>query len=101
MLTVTDVLVTGQQRVHPWNHQRVYRTNCALELNLRIKPRKRLKRDKPDARSVSEAPILTWSSMSVGPVAASSALAGGGAPASTIAAIAANISLRTTMFVLR
>ena len=33
---------------HPWNHKRVYRIICELELNLRIKPRKRLKREKPD-----------------------------------------------------
>jgi putative transposase len=30
-------------------------------LNLRIKPRKRLKRDKPDALAVPEAPNQTWS----------------------------------------
>ena len=26
---------------HPWNHKRIHRIYCALELNLRIKPRKR------------------------------------------------------------
>jgi putative transposase len=46
---------------HPWNHKRVYRIYCELELNLRIKPRKRLKRDKPDALAVPEAPNVTWS----------------------------------------
>jgi len=40
--------------------KRVYRIYCALELNLRIKPRKRLKRDKPDALAVPEAPSITW-----------------------------------------
>ena len=59
---------------HPWNHKRVYplagrrlqanavrRIYCELELNMRIKPRKRLKRDKPDALAVPEAPNITWS----------------------------------------
>ncbi len=46
---------------HGWNHKRIYRIYCELELNLRIKPRKRLKRDKPDALAVPEAPNLTWS----------------------------------------
>ncbi len=36
--------------------KRIY---CELELNLRIKPRKRLKRDKPDALAVPEAPNMT------------------------------------------
>ena len=40
-----------------WHYKRVYRISCALELNLRIKPRKRLKRDKPDALAVP--PIAT------------------------------------------
>lgn len=48
-------------RGHPWNHKRVYRIYCELELNLRIKPRKRLKRDKSDALAVPEAPNMTWS----------------------------------------
>ena len=32
-----------------------------MELNLRIRPRKRLKRNKPDALAVPEALNLTWS----------------------------------------
>ncbi len=35
-----------------WNHKRVYRVYKQLELNLRIKPRRRIKRDKPQALSV-------------------------------------------------
>jgi putative transposase len=46
---------------HGWNHKRVYRIYRALELNLRIKPRKRLKRDKPDALAVPESANLVWS----------------------------------------
>lgn len=41
-------------RGHRWNHKREYRIYRELELNLRIKPRKRLKRDKPDALTVSD-----------------------------------------------
>ena len=32
---------------HRWNHKRVYRIYRELELNLRIKPRKRIVREKP------------------------------------------------------
>jgi putative transposase len=44
-----------------WNHKRVYRIYCKLELNLRIRPRKRLQRPKPDALAVPEVPNHTWS----------------------------------------
>ena len=44
-----------------WNHKRVYRIYRELELNLRIKPRKQLKRDKPDPLDVPTAPNQMWS----------------------------------------
>ena len=44
-----------------WNHKRVYRIYCELELNLRIKPKKRLKREKPEPLAVPEKPNQTWS----------------------------------------
>ena len=46
---------------HPWNHKRVYRIYRELELNLRIKPRKRLKREKPEALAVPDRPNRVWS----------------------------------------
>jgi putative transposase len=45
----------------PWNHKREYRIYCELELNLRIKPKKRLKRDKPEPFAVPDRPNETWS----------------------------------------
>jgi putative transposase len=44
-----------------WNHKRVHRIYRELELNLRIKPRKRIKRDKPDVLSVPLAKNQVWS----------------------------------------
>lgn len=44
-----------------WNHKRVYRIYCELELNLRIKPKKRIKRDLPAPLSVPEAVNQVWS----------------------------------------
>lgn len=38
-----------------WNHKRVYRIYRELELNLRIKPKKRLMREKPEPLVVPEA----------------------------------------------
>ena len=37
-----------------FNHKRVYRIYCELSLNMRIKPKKRLKRDKPEPLTVPE-----------------------------------------------
>jgi putative transposase len=44
-----------------WNHKRVYRIYCDLELNLRIKPKKRLDRETPAPLAVPEAKNETWS----------------------------------------
>ena len=46
---------------YPWNHKRVYRIYCELELNLRIKPKKRLVREKPESLAVPEAINDVWS----------------------------------------
>ena len=44
-----------------WNHKRIYRIYRELELNLRIKPRKRLVRDKPEVLAVPQAINQVWS----------------------------------------
>ena len=44
-----------------WNHKRVYRIYKELELNLRIKPRKRLIRETPEAPNVPEDINQIWS----------------------------------------
>ena len=44
-----------------WNHKRVYRIYRELELNLRIKPRPRIKRDYPGELDVPKAPNQVWS----------------------------------------
>jgi len=44
-----------------WNHKRVYRIYRELELNLRIKPRKRLVREKPEPLAVPQAINQVWS----------------------------------------
>jgi putative transposase len=46
---------------YPWNHKRVYRIYRELELNLRIKPRKRLVREKPKPLAVPVAINQCWS----------------------------------------
>ena len=44
-----------------WNHKRVYRIYQELELNIRIKPRRRIKRDRPDELSVPTSINQVWS----------------------------------------
>jgi putative transposase len=44
-----------------WNHKRVYRIYKELELNLRIKPRKRLVREKPETLTVPQGINQVWS----------------------------------------
>lgn len=44
-----------------WNHKRVYRIYRELELNLRIKPRKRIVRERPEPLAVPETINQVWS----------------------------------------
>lgn len=44
-----------------WNHKRVYRIYRELELNLRIKPRRRLVREAPEPLAIPEARNQIWS----------------------------------------
>ena len=44
-----------------WNHKRVYRIYRELELNLRIKPKKRLVRERPEPLGTATAINQTWS----------------------------------------
>ena len=44
-----------------WNHKRIRRIYCELELNLRIKPRRRIERERPVPLTVPEAPNEIWS----------------------------------------
>lgn len=44
-----------------WNHKRVYRIYRELELNLRIKPKKRIVRERPEPLAVPEEINATWS----------------------------------------
>jgi len=46
---------------HGWNHKRVYRIYRELELNLRIKPKKRLVREAPQPLAVPETLNQVWS----------------------------------------
>jgi putative transposase len=44
-----------------WNHKRVYRIYRLLELNLRIKPKQRMTREKPQSLRVPESINAVWS----------------------------------------
>ena len=44
-----------------WNHKRVYRIYRDLELNLRIKPKRRIVRERPEPLAVPEAVNQVWS----------------------------------------
>jgi putative transposase len=46
---------------YKWNHKRVYRIYKELELNLRIKPNKRIKREQPEPLAVPTAKNESWS----------------------------------------
>jgi putative transposase len=45
----------------PYNHKRIYRINRELELNLRIQPKQRLKREKPEELAVPRQANDIWS----------------------------------------
>jgi putative transposase len=52
---------------HPWNNKRVCWIYCELELNLRIKLRKRPKRERPEALAVPDAlKVGPWTSWPTG-----------------------------------
>lgn len=46
---------------YPWNHKRIYRIHRELALNLRIKPKIRLVREKPEPLAVPDTISQTWS----------------------------------------
>jgi len=55
------VFTHGLPKGFGWNHKRVYRIYRELELNLRIKPKKRLVRERPEALAVPDTINECWS----------------------------------------
>jgi hypothetical protein len=53
--------ISAERARLPFNHKRVYRIYRELELNLRIKPRRRIRRDKPDPLDVPRQKNQVWS----------------------------------------
>ena len=58
---VLCILYLNNVKKFPWNHKRVYSTYLELEPNLRIKPKKRMGRAKPELLAVPELLNQTWS----------------------------------------
>ena len=54
-------LVLRNVKGFAWNHKRIRRIYCELELNLRIKPKKRLARETPDPLAVTTHINEIWS----------------------------------------
>jgi putative transposase len=50
-----------RRRGYPWNHKRVYRIYCALNLNIRRRSKKRLPSRNPEPLSVPESINQCWS----------------------------------------
>jgi len=50
-----------RRRGYPWNHKRVYRIYCALNLNIRRRSKKRLPSRNPEQLSVPESINQCWS----------------------------------------
>lgn len=55
------ILFLLEVKVYGWNHKRVCRIYRELEFNMRIKPRKRLIREKPEPLAVPGVINKTWS----------------------------------------
>lgn len=77
-VAIADLMIRITDRQHNWgfglcflyprnvksfkfNHKTVYRIYCELSLNMRIKPKKLLKRDKPEPLAVPECSNEYWS----------------------------------------
>ncbi|VAW75322.1 Mobile element protein [hydrothermal vent metagenome] len=54
-------ILSDENAEYEWNHKRIYRIYCELELNLRIRSRKRIQREKPVPLAVPDEPNDIWS----------------------------------------
>jgi transposase InsO family protein len=60
MSGVADFFTFTQSPRQAWNHKLVYQIYCELRLNLRIKPKIRIDREKPIPLAVPSAPNIVW-----------------------------------------